>query len=152
LLINRSLDAHDARALLAAAARRAEEIGVPMCTAVTDAAGVLIAFERMDGGKVSSVAIAIDKAFTAAAARRETAFYGDADDANSPAWRIHGTNGGRFSTIGGGIPLVADGQVVGGIGVSSGSQAQDIDVARAAIAAFVEALGPTAPGPAVSGR
>jgi uncharacterized protein GlcG (DUF336 family) len=147
VLISRSLDAQDARVLLAAAATRAEEIGVPMCTAVVDAAGVLIAFERMDGGKVSSVAIAIDKAFTAAAARRETAFYGDADNPNSPAWRIHGTNGGRFSTIGGGIPIVIDGEVVGGIGVSSGSQAQDVEVAGAAVAAFVEAAGPTAPGP-----
>ncbi len=123
MLTKRSLDAQDARALLAAAARRAEEIGVPMCMAVTDAAGVkLIAFERMDSGKVSSVAIAIDKAFTAAAARRD-GLLGDADDPNSPAWRIHGTNGGRFSTIGGSIPLVVDEKVVGGIGVSSGSQA-----------------------------
>ncbi len=139
MLTTRSLDLEDARLVLAGAAKRAEEIGVPMCMAVTDAAGVLVAFERMDGGKVSSVSIAIDKAFTAAAARRETAFYGDAENPQSPAWRIHGTNGGRFSTIGGGVPIIVDGQVVGGIGVSSGSQAQDVDVAAAAVIYFEKA-------------
>jgi uncharacterized protein GlcG (DUF336 family) len=144
VLTTRNLDLEDARVLLAGAVKRAEEIGVPMCIALTDAAGVLIAFERMDGGKVSSVSIAVDKAFTAAAARRETAFYGDAENPHSPAWRIHGTNGGRFSTIGGGLPIVVDGQVVGGIGVSSGSQAQDIDVATAGVLHF-ETAGQPAP-------
>jgi uncharacterized protein GlcG (DUF336 family) len=144
-LTTRSLDIEDARELIAGAAQRGEEIGVPMCIAVADAAGVLIAFERMDGGKMSSVSIAIDKAFTAAAARRETAFYGDAENPNSPAWRIHGTNGGRFSTIGGGMPIVIDGQVVGGIGVSSGSQAQDVDVATAGVTHYLETAGLAAP-------
>jgi uncharacterized protein GlcG (DUF336 family) len=144
-LTTRSLDLDDARIVLAGARKRSEEIGVPMCIAVTDAAGVLIAFERMDGGKVSSVSIAIDKAFTAAAARKETEFYGDAENPNSPAWRIHGTNGGRFSTIGGGIPILVDGQVVGGVGVSSGNQAQDIDVAGAGLSHYMEAAGHAPP-------
>ncbi|HZD66266.1 MAG TPA: heme-binding protein [Acidimicrobiales bacterium] len=136
MLTTRRLDIADARCVLEGAGRRAEEIGVPMCTAVVDHAGVLVAFERLDGGKVSSVDIAIDKAYTAAAARKETAFYGDDTEPNSPAWRIHGTNGGRFSTIGGGVPVIVDGEVVGGIGVSSGTATQDVDVAEAALAHF----------------
>jgi uncharacterized protein GlcG (DUF336 family) len=132
------LDITDARCILRGAAQRSDQIGVPMCTAVVDDAGQLIAFERLDGGKVSSTSIAIDKAYTAAAARNRTAFYGDETDGNSPTWRIKGTNGGRFSTIGGGVPVTVDGAVVGGIGVSSGSATQDIDVAEAALAYFLK--------------
>ena len=69
------LDQADARLLLAGAAARARAIGVPMCIAVTDESGNLLAFERMDGGKVTSVTIAQDKAFTAAAARKATHDY-----------------------------------------------------------------------------
>ncbi len=61
LRINRvSLD--DARVLISGARAKAEEIGVPMCIAVTDESGQLVAFERMDGGKVTSSFIAQDKA------------------------------------------------------------------------------------------
>lgn len=141
MLTTRRLDLADARRILQGAARRSEEIGVPMCTAVVDDSGTLIAFERLDGGKVSSVSIAVDKAYTAAAARNRTAWYGDESAQNSPTWRIKGTNGGRFSTIGGGVPVVVDGAVVGGIGVSSGSAAQDVDVAEAALTHFLTESG-----------
>ena len=134
----RSLALEDARRLLEGAERRSREIGVPMCTAVVDHAGVLIGFERLAGGKVSSVSIAIDKAFTAAAARMPTAFYGDETQPNSPTWRIKGTNDGRFTVIGGGLPITDGDTVVGGIGVSSGTAAQDEDVAHAAVAHFLE--------------
>ena len=146
MLTVRRLDITDARRILAAAALHAAKIGVPMCTAVVDDAGVLIAFERLDGGKVSSVPIAIDKAFTAATARKTTAFYGDEANPGSPGWRINGTNGGRFSTIGGGVPVVADGAVVGGIGVSSGTADQDIEVAEAALSHFMQETGITPAG------
>ena len=71
------LDIADARVLIAGARARAEEIGVPMCIAITDESGQLVAFERMDGGKVTSTTIAIDKSFTASAARKPTHEYGD---------------------------------------------------------------------------
>lgn len=141
MLTIRRLDIADARCLLRGAEQRSAEIGVPMCTAVADESGSLIAFERLDGGKVSSTSIAIDKAFTAAASRNSTTFYGDEANPASPTWRINGTNGGRFSTIGGGVPIAIDGVVVGGIGVSSGSQAQDIDVAESAVRYFMEQSG-----------
>lgn len=76
------LDLSDARILIEGAAAKAREIGVPMCIAVVDESGTLIAFERMDGGKVTSVTIAQDKAFTAAAARKATHDY---NAANVPA-------------------------------------------------------------------
>lgn len=57
------LDIEDATVLIAAARGMAQEIDVPMCIAVTDESGNLIAFERMDGGKITSIHLAIDKAF-----------------------------------------------------------------------------------------
>lgn len=139
----RRLDLEDARQLVKQASIKAIEIGVPQCIAVTDESGTLIAFERMDGGKVSSVSIAIDKAFTAAAARNSTSFYGQVSQPGNPAWGINQTNGGRFCVIGGGLPIIVDGTVVGGIGVSSGTAAQDEVVAQAAVDWFHEkAAGP----------
>jgi len=133
----RRIDLDDARLLMAAARHRAQEIGVPMCIAVTDEAGNLIAFERMDGGKITSITIAIDKAFTAAAARKATHDYGSASQPGGAAWGIGSAIGGRLMVVAGGIPITWHGEVVGGIGISSGTPPQDRDVAEAAIAAFM---------------
>lgn len=120
-----------------------------MCNAVVDESGVLIAFERMDGGKVTSISIAVDKAFTAAGARNTTAFYGEVSQPGNAAWGIASSNGGRFSVIGGGQPILVDGEVVGAVGVSSGTAAQDDDVAGFAVEAFSQRTGGS--GVAVSG-
>lgn len=128
------LDIKDARLLIAGAAAHAEEIGVPMCIAVVDESGQLIAFERMEGGKVTSTTIAIDKAFTAAAAKRATHEYGAASQPGAPAYGINSAIGGRLMVVGGGLPVFFEGEVVGGIGVSSGTPAQDAAVAEAGIA------------------
>jgi uncharacterized protein GlcG (DUF336 family) len=132
----RRLDLADAQLLVEAAVEKAVQMGVPQCVAVADEAGTLIAFERMDGGKVSSVSIAIDKAFTAAVARNATSFYGQVSQPGGPAWGINQTNMGHFNVIGGGLPVIVDGTVVGGVGVSSGTAVQDEEVAQAAVDAF----------------
>lgn len=137
MMVVRRLDLEDAHRLIRAAADKAAQMSVPQCIAVADESGTLIAFERMDGGKVSSVSIAIDKAFTAAVARNATSFYGSASQPDGAAWGINQTNGGHFCVIGGGLPVVVDGVVVGGIGVSSGTAAQDEEVAHAAVESFV---------------
>jgi len=128
------LDLSDARILIEGAARQADAIGVPMCIAVVDDAGQLIAFERMEGGKVTSTTIAIDKAFTAAAAKKATHDYGTASQPGAPAYGINSAIGGRLMVVGGGLPVLHQGDVVGGIGISSGTPAQDLAVAEAAIA------------------
>ncbi len=133
LTINR-LDISDARLLIAGARARADQIGVPMCIAVTDESGNLLAFERMDGGKVTSITIAIDKAFTAAAARKPTHEYGDAAQPGSPAFGINSAIAGRLMIVAGGLPIVVESAIVGAVGVSSGTPAQDKDVATAAVA------------------
>jgi uncharacterized protein GlcG (DUF336 family) len=135
------LSIDDARTLLVGAAEKTAEIGVPMCTAVTDEAGMLLAFEREDGGKPTSISIAIDKAFTAAGARRPTRFYQQNTHPDGPTWGIAGTNDGRFCIIPGGLPIVIDGEVVGGIGCSSGTADEDEVVAQAAIDHLLAKLG-----------
>ena len=134
------LDLDDARVLLAYARARADEIGVPMCIAITDEGGNLIAFERMEGGKVTSSTIAIDKSFTASAAKKATHDYGSASQPGAPAYGIASAIGGRLMVVGGGLPVIVDGAVVGGIGVSSGTPAQDQDVAQAGIDGFLATL------------
>ncbi|SEQ73682.1 GlcG/HbpS family heme-binding protein [Thalassovita taeanensis] len=131
------LDCMDARALIAGARAKADEIGVPMCIAITDESGNLIAFERMDGGKVTSSTIAIDKSFTASAAKKATHEYGAASQPGAPAYGIASAIHGRLMVVGGGLPVIVGGEVVGGIGVSSGTPAQDTEVAQAGIDGFL---------------
>lgn len=131
-----NLDLVDAGRLLEGARRRSTEIGIPMCIAITDAAGNLVAFERMHGGKITSITIAIDKAYTAAAAKKATHEYGAASQPGSPAYGINSAIGGRLMVVGGGLPVIADGEVVGAVGVSSGTPDQDRDVAQAALDHF----------------
>lgn len=96
----------------------------------------LLHFSRMPNAKLTSIHIAIDKAFTATGHRVPTSTYHDEKFLpGGPAYGIHNTNGGRFTLIGGGVPISIDGHVVGGIGVSSGTPAQDIEVATAGVKA-----------------
>jgi uncharacterized protein GlcG (DUF336 family) len=131
------LDLEDARLMIDAAKAKATEIGVPMCIAITDDAGNLVAFERMDGGKVTSTTIAIDKSYTASGAKKATHEYGDASQPGKPAYGIASAIGGRLMVVGGGLPVMVGGACVGGIGVSSGTPAQDMEVAQAGLDAVL---------------
>jgi uncharacterized protein GlcG (DUF336 family) len=136
MLTIRRLSGEEAKLMIAAAEKKSGEIGIPMCIAVTDESGNLIGFSRMDGGKVSSISIAIDKAFTAAAARNPTSFYNEVCRPGSPTFGIHTSNQGHFSIIGGGLPVKSGSAIVGGIGASSGTVAQDVEVAQAGLDAL----------------
>ena len=121
-----------AKAVLEGAERRAAAIGVPQCIAVVDDGGNLLAFTRMDGGKVSSIQVALTKAISAATRRSAT---GPVPNAENPSMVLN-TNlpiasGFKVTAIRGGLPIVTNGVVVGGIGVSSGTEDQDVDVATA---------------------
>jgi uncharacterized protein GlcG (DUF336 family) len=132
-----------ARSIMAAAARKAATMGVPMDIAVVDDGGHLLVFNRMDGAKLSSIDIAISKAWTAACARRATHEYAEIAGPGKPAFGIHVSNHGRFMIVGGGMPIFLDGHVIGGIGCSSGTVQQDREVAMAGIGA----LAPKSPSP-----
>ncbi len=127
------LSLSDAKHLIDGAKKKAQEIGVPMCIAIADESGNLIAFDRMDGGKVTSITIAQDKAFTAAAARKATHEYNEACIPGNLVFGIHTALGGRLCVVGGGLPVAVDGEVVGGIGLSSGTPQQDMQCAQAGV-------------------
>ncbi len=133
---NPRLTLQGARLIMAAAARKAHGVGVPMDIAVVDEGGHLLVFNRMDGAKLSSIDIAICKAWTAACARRATHEYAEIAGPGKPAFGIHVSNHGRFMIVGGGLPILVDGQVVGGIGCSSGTVQQDREVAMAGVQAL----------------
>jgi uncharacterized protein GlcG (DUF336 family) len=141
MLTIKRLSIEEAKILIEGAAQKAREIKVPMCIAVTDESGHLIVFDRMDGGKVSSISIAIDKAFTGAVARRGTHVYNELCVPGKPTFGIHITNEGHFSVIGGGLPVFVNGEIVAGVGVSSGSAEQDQVCAEAAIDYFYAKTG-----------
>ena len=134
------LSIEDARILIEGAREKSAEIGLPMCIAVTDDSGNLIAFERMNGGKAHSVVVAQDKAFTAGAARKATHEYNAANTPGNLAFGIHTEHGGRVSTVGGGLPVIVDGECLGGIGASSGTPQQDMEVSQAGIDHFLATL------------
>jgi uncharacterized protein GlcG (DUF336 family) len=95
----------------------------------------------MDGAKFFSIEIALAKAYTAAGARKATADIGPATQPGEGGFGAQNLHGGRFTTLPGGIPLTVDGAVVGAVGVSSGTVAEDSVVADAAAAWFARTLG-----------
>jgi glc operon protein GlcG len=129
-----------ARAVLAAAERHAIEIKVPMNIAVVDDGAHLLAFARMDGAKPASVAVSLVKA-RAAAMRRAPTGPAMADDQVNVALALGLASAAsdHQTPVRGGLPLIVDGEVVGAIGVSAGTEDQDLDVARAGVAAFEKA-------------
>jgi uncharacterized protein GlcG (DUF336 family) len=131
------LELTDVREILDAAEAEARRIGVDMDIAVVDDGGNLLGFHRMDRAKITSIAIAIDKAFTAAGTRKATREYKPMAAPDGPAFGIHVSNHGRFTIYGGGLPVFIEGECVGGVGCSSGTAEQDEQVARAGIDALL---------------
>ncbi|MFT7579493.1 MAG: hypothetical protein ACI9MR_001159 [Myxococcota bacterium] len=134
------LSLSDVDVMMAASRVHAASIGVPMDIAVVDEGGHPLAFARMDGARITSIAIAMDKAFTAAGARRSTRDYAQSGAPGGAAFGIHASHGGRFAIFPGGLPIEVDGHVVGGIGCSSGHPDQDEAVAQAGIDALLATL------------
>jgi uncharacterized protein GlcG (DUF336 family) len=136
-----ALTLEGAKLMMEAAERKAREIGVDMDIAIVDAGTNLLCFHRMDHAKITSIDVAINKAFTAAGTRMPTADYAEVAGPGGKAFGIHTSNRGRFTIFGGGLPVVVAGQTIGGIGCSSGSVEQDTEVAQAGIEALAEATG-----------
>jgi uncharacterized protein GlcG (DUF336 family) len=117
-----------------AAEKEAAAMRVPVCIAVVDAGGELLAFSRMDAARPGSIEIAITKARSAARRRKATSAEGDGDALAT----IRTGLASRLNVTGlaGGIPIVVEGQTVGGVGVSAGTSAQDVAIAQAGLAAL----------------
>jgi uncharacterized protein GlcG (DUF336 family) len=127
-----SLDLADARRMIAAAERKADEIGVPYNIAVSDIGGGLVAHVRMDGAWLGSVDIAINKAWTARAFDMSTEDLSRITQSGQQGFGLNTTNDSKVVIFGGGIPVRRNGVVIGAVGASGGSVEQDIAVARAA--------------------
>jgi uncharacterized protein GlcG (DUF336 family) len=126
----------DARRVIAAAEKKAQEIGQPMNIAVADEGANLVAFIRMEGAWIGSIDIAQKKAFTSRAFDISTKDLAPHSQSGSQFFGIHASNNGKIMIFAGGIPLKSDDKVVGAIGVSGGSGDQDHAVAEAGAAAF----------------
>ncbi len=126
----------DARRIIAAAEKKAKEIGQPMNIAVADQGGNLISHIRMDGAWLGSIDISIKKAYTSRAFDIATKDLATHSQSGGQFFGIHASNDGKIMIFAGGIPLKKDGKVVGAIGVSGGSGEQDHAVAEAGVDAF----------------
>jgi len=126
----------EARTILAAATKKAEELGQPMNIAVVCAGGYLLAFERMPKAWLGSVDISQKKAWTSRAFDLDTRSLGQNSQSGDQFFGIHASNDGRVMIFAGGIPLKRDGKVIGAVGVSGGSGVQDHAVAEAGAAAL----------------
>jgi len=118
-----------------AAIGHAESLGVRVNAAMCDAGGNLIAFLRMPAAPLHSITIAEDKAYTAAGFGIATGAWAallGGDEHLRAGLMLRP----RLVMLGGGLPLLRDGQCLGGIGVSGGSEAQDVLCASAGLAAI----------------
>jgi uncharacterized protein GlcG (DUF336 family) len=125
-----------ANAAVAASLAKSKELGVLSVVAVYDEGGTLKALATMDGARFTGVSFAMDKAWTAA--RRQAATQ-DLADANAMApetgWHSF-LKQPQLTLLGGGLPIIVNGQVVGGIGSSGGTIPQDTEIANAGLAAI----------------
>jgi uncharacterized protein GlcG (DUF336 family) len=119
----------NARKAAAPALAEAEKNRWNVAVAVVDTGGNLIFYEKMDNTQIGSANVAIEKARTAALFKRPTRAFQDTLAAGGDGLRILTLKG--VVAIEGGIPLVMDGKIVGAIGVSGATSAQDAQCAKA---------------------
>jgi glc operon protein GlcG len=134
-----------AETIVAGAKQKALALKVRVNIAVVDDGGQLLAFARMDGARPASAATAQTKAVSAATFRQETGplpTKGGPDPLLNLSLQNAATaSGGKITALKGGVPIVVEGQVVGGVGIAGGSGEQDAEVAKAAYHSLLAALG-----------
>jgi uncharacterized protein GlcG (DUF336 family) len=120
-----------AKKVAAAALAEARKNNWTMAAAVVDPSGDLVYFEKIDGTQAASVTIAVDKARSSARFKRPTKALQDALAAGGEGWRMLGL--AEAVPVEGGVPIVIDGRIVGAIGLSGGTSAQDGQAASAGV-------------------
>jgi len=127
-----TITAEAAKKLIAAAEKKAQELGKAMVIAVCDESGNLKGFSRMDNAPLLSVQIAQDKAYTAISFGIPTHQWFEFIKGDAPllAGIVHTP---RLIVFGGGYPITMNNQVIGGIGVSGGHYSEDMQCAEAAL-------------------
>lgn len=138
------LELEEAKLMIEAAKKKAEEINVLETITIVDDGGYVIALERMNNARITGPEIAIAKGFTAAGHKRSTHLFNT--EPNGPAlpgneaFGIQHMLSGKFAIFVGGFPIVVDGEVIGGVGISGGNGEQDTAVGIAALQALQEKL------------
>lgn len=130
------LDLATAHRIVDAAHAEAARRSILVSAAVVDAGGHLVAFGRMDGAEIAGPVLAVDKAYTAVSNSISTAELAVLAAPGGELFGLHANGGGRFVIFGGGVPIVADGRIVGGVGVSGASADDDAACAEAGLGAF----------------
>lgn len=140
------LELEEARTIVQAAIRKAEEIGVLETICVVDDGGYPVALERMDRARITGPQIAWNKAFTAAGHKRSTHLFNQPPNGpalpGNEAFGIQWSFEGKFAVFVGGFPIVVDDEVIGGIGLSGGNGEQDTVCGVAGLQALLELLAP----------
>ena len=131
-LVKRTIDAQTAQRMITAAIEKSIENEKRMCIAIVNECGQLKAFHAMDGSPHLSIEIAQNKAWSATSFGIATHVWWDFVKNDPPL--LHGiTHTPRLTIFGGGYPIMLEGEMVGGIGVSGGHYSDDMEVARAAL-------------------
>jgi glc operon protein GlcG len=130
MITESTIDYAEAQRALEAIYSEVRKRGKAAVIAACDAHGDLIAFARMDGAPLSSITIAMNKAYSAALERKPTNEIGDAARNPEKGFDIGYFGDRRFTGWGGGIPIWKDGRVVGALAVSGLPQAEDIELAK----------------------
>ena len=140
------LELAEARHMIDAAKRKAAEIGVLETVCIVDDGGYPLALERMDGARITGPQIAWNKAFTAGGHKRSTHLFNTPPNGpalpGNEAFGIQWSFDGRFAVFVGGFPIVVDGEVIGGVGLSGGNGEQDTACGLAALQALADLLKP----------
>lgn len=138
------LELEEAKAMIEAAKKVAEEVNALETICIVDDGGYVIAMERMNGGRITGPEIAMAKAFTAGGHKRSTHLFnqpGGPASTTGEAFGIHVMMPGKFAIFVGGFPVVVNGEVIGGVGISGGNGEQDTAVGTAALKALQNYLG-----------
>ena len=132
----REIGSAEARALVAMIGDRLDSTGDAAAVAVVDSHGELVAFMRTDGCALASITIAINKAFTAARERVDSAALGERS--RTEGFPLTNFGDPRYVGWGGGVPLVVADEIIGAIGVSGLPEEADIELARWAAASLAD--------------
>lgn len=132
-----TISSRSAAAAIAAAQEKAAEIGVAATIAVIDAGTHLKGLVRMDGTVLGTIDVATAKARTSVLFGTSSADVWTYCQPGAPAPNLQASNGGLMP-FPGGLPIIAQGTLIGGVGVSGGSPSQDLEIAQAAVAALAD--------------
>lgn len=135
LLSRRHLPLDLALALLARVREEAEARDLSLAAAVVDSAGQVLASQRMDGAALGAMQLAVGKAFTAVSWATPSGEFGQSTQPGGDDWGWNTTDA-RIVVYAGGIPLLVDGELVGAVGASGGTAAEDEQCVAAAASAL----------------